>query len=96
MARKATGVQKALSYMRGALSTCVWSTGDRLPPILQLARDAGVSFVTMQKAVRILAQEGVLSVKTYPGIVVAGGGQPEPVPTAPVSTRWPCMAAMAP
>jgi DNA-binding LacI/PurR family transcriptional regulator/DNA-binding transcriptional regulator YhcF (GntR family) len=44
--------------------------------VQQLARNAGVSLVSMHRAVRNLGLQGSLVVKKHPGIIVAGGTPP--------------------
>lgn len=50
--------------------------GDRLPPIAQLASDAGVAVVTMWRAVRRLCAEGALTAAPRAGIRLHGAAPP--------------------
>lgn len=52
-----------------------------LPSVAELARKAGVAYVTMWKAVDMLRNEGVLEARPRRGIVVLDRGRPLPAPT---------------
>jgi DNA-binding transcriptional regulator YhcF (GntR family) len=52
------GIQKAFDFVREGLEKGKWQTGSRLPPVRALANEAGVSFVTMIKAIAALKSAG--------------------------------------
>jgi DNA-binding transcriptional regulator YhcF (GntR family)/DNA-binding LacI/PurR family transcriptional regulator len=69
MARPA--VDAALRFLRVGLARGVLRDGDRLPTIVELARQARVSGVSMSKAVATLVQEGLLDARRGRGIVLS-------------------------
>jgi len=54
-------LQRAVDYIRNGIHIGLFAAGHYLPPVRQLARTAEVSPVTMQKAVGLLREEGVLA-----------------------------------
>ena len=60
------------SALLDALSTGVWSPGDKLPPETEIAKVVGLSLGTVQKALAQLASEQVLIRRQGHGTFVAG------------------------
>jgi DNA-binding GntR family transcriptional regulator len=56
-------VAYAADYIRTGISNGNFEEGEFLPPVARIARDAGVSIVTMWKAVSALKDEGILQGK---------------------------------
>jgi DNA-binding LacI/PurR family transcriptional regulator/DNA-binding GntR family transcriptional regulator len=52
---------KAIAFLATRVESGLFAPGVALPPVRRLCRDAGVSYVTMWKAVARLRREGVLS-----------------------------------
>lgn len=75
---------RARAYVRSLIEDNHLSAGDRLPSVRQLARDAGMAYVSMQKAVRGLVAEGVVSARPRAGIRVLGDASPSASRAAPV------------
>jgi DNA-binding LacI/PurR family transcriptional regulator len=63
-------VDAAILYLRTAIDRRVWDAGDRLPTIVELARLARVSKVSMAKAVRALADQGIMDPRRRRGTVL--------------------------
>ncbi|MBD3242470.1 MAG: GntR family transcriptional regulator [Chitinivibrionales bacterium] len=63
---------RALRFLRGHLAQGHTAPGELLPGAKRLARMAGVSHVTMLKALRRLAGEGVVTIKPGAGTVYQG------------------------
>ncbi|MBD3242497.1 MAG: GntR family transcriptional regulator [Chitinivibrionales bacterium] len=83
------GQQRAIRF----LHHCLLSDTDRLPPIATLARQCGVAYATMWKAVRTLRSEGLLNVRQRRGIqrAVESHTVHRPVDACPapvVTPRW--------
>jgi DNA-binding transcriptional regulator YhcF (GntR family) len=66
-------IQQAMDFIRRAIADHRFPQGSTLPPIRRLTALAGVSYVTMWKAVSILGQQGVLTVVRGQLVKVAGG-----------------------
>ena len=65
--------------IRQRISRGVWSIGSRLPANEELAREFGVSRITIRQAVDLLQREHVLDARQGSGTYVIGG---------PVDDRW--------
>ena len=65
-------VEKAREYILSRLHRGGWCTGERLPALRQLAGMARVSYVSMWKAVRSLADSGLLTAVKGSGITAGG------------------------
>lgn len=76
-------VQKAKDFIIDKLKNQTWREGDRLPSIAALSGMAGVSLVTMWKAVGMLKRQG--SINTRRGSRIYAGAGRSTIP--PVSTR---------
>lgn len=87
-------LEKALRYLADQMHGARADRNARLPPIRRLASEAGVSYVSMWKAVRQLADEGRLVTNHRTGVRVAA-----PAPTSdradrqavihpPARTKW--------
>jgi DNA-binding LacI/PurR family transcriptional regulator/DNA-binding transcriptional regulator YhcF (GntR family) len=79
VARSTPAVDRAVQYIRSVLAAGGVS---RLPPVRVLACQAGVSYVTMVRAVRRLVGEGRLVAVQGRGTVVAGAQAPGAGPAA--------------
>jgi DNA-binding LacI/PurR family transcriptional regulator/DNA-binding transcriptional regulator YhcF (GntR family) len=55
-------VQKSLTHVREEIGSGTWQSGDRMPPIRVLAKQAQVSAAAMCSALSLLRDEGVISV----------------------------------
>ena len=55
------------------LAAGVWGPGDKLPPETEFARASGLSLGTAQKALNVLARDGVLARRHGHGTFVTGG-----------------------
>lgn len=53
-----------------------YAEGDRLPPIRQMAVDAGVSLVTMTRAMQVVAKRGLVSSRPGGGTIVTATREP--------------------
>ncbi|MBD3241282.1 MAG: GntR family transcriptional regulator [Chitinivibrionales bacterium] len=73
-------VHRAQAHLRQLLSSL--QNGEHLPPLRSLARDAGVSYATMQAAVKALHEQRALTVRHGSGIVAGGCSNRQP-PSAP-------------
>jgi DNA-binding LacI/PurR family transcriptional regulator/DNA-binding transcriptional regulator YhcF (GntR family) len=67
---KKTTVDRAIEYILQKIKAGFWKDGQRLPTLNQLAANSEVSRVTMHKAVKALAQKGIVSAKPGRGIIV--------------------------
>ena len=56
MKKRRPGIEKAVEFLAGYGTS--HPSGGKMPPIRTLARHAGVSFVTMWKAVRTVKESG--------------------------------------
>jgi DNA-binding GntR family transcriptional regulator len=54
-------IQDAVNFIKNAITAGRFPRGTALPPLRQLSREIGVSYVTLWKAVRMLQKQGVLS-----------------------------------
>src|SRR5512140_2115461 len=54
-------VQKAFDFVKHNLDHAIWQTGERLPSTPRLAQSAGVSPVTMLKALALLKSRGLIN-----------------------------------
>ena len=61
-------VEKATAYLSSGIRARKWKTGDRLPAMEQLAREAGVSLVSMWRAARSVAEQGLIHIRPRKGI----------------------------
>ena len=73
MSRKPTALLHARQFLAEKLKMAGLGSSERLPTIQQLASQAGVSHVTMLRAVRIFRRQGVLEVKHGKGIHILTG-----------------------
>ncbi|HEV8246346.1 MAG TPA: GntR family transcriptional regulator, partial [Polyangiaceae bacterium] len=73
-------VDAAVRFLRAGIERGIFGDGGRLPTMVELARCADVSKVSMTKAVAILVEEGLLDARRRRGILLRRH-QPEPVPT---------------
>ncbi len=88
-ARRRPARQRAREYVAGAAERLRGQGLERLPTVPQLARAASVSQVTMLRAVRLLRDEGVLTVSHGKGIRLAAGPMvPVPVPPRERRPYW--------
>jgi DNA-binding LacI/PurR family transcriptional regulator/DNA-binding transcriptional regulator YhcF (GntR family) len=67
-------VEKATAYLSTGLRARKWNAGDRLPAIELLAREAGVSLVTMWRAARSVAEQGLIDIRPRKGIYAGPAG----------------------
>jgi DNA-binding FadR family transcriptional regulator len=79
-------VEAALRLLRAGLARGVFRDGDRLPTMVDLARQARVSKASMSKAVSTLVREGLLDARRGRGIVLTRD-RAEPAPAARAPTR---------
>jgi DNA-binding LacI/PurR family transcriptional regulator/DNA-binding transcriptional regulator YhcF (GntR family) len=85
---KRPAVQKASDYIRINLERGVWQQGERLPATRKLAGQAGVSFVSMIKAIALQKSKGLIS-GIERGRIRAGSDLSERVPyVEPASAIW--------
>lgn len=63
--------KKALKYLETSLISGFWKPGERLPSLIELGKAAGVSEFTMGKAIHVLVEKGVLSIRPRKGIWVS-------------------------
>jgi DNA-binding FadR family transcriptional regulator len=61
--RSSTKLARAIGFVTDGIDAGLFDAEQRLPPVTQLAAQAGVSFVTMWKALARLRSDGVLSGK---------------------------------
>lgn len=71
-----SAVNRAIEYLEAVIPRVADSGASRLPTAAVMAARAGVSVVTMLKAVRCLRDRGLLSVRHGAGIHVASRGSP--------------------
>jgi DNA-binding GntR family transcriptional regulator len=77
-------VDAAVRFLRAGVRRGVFRAGERLPTILELARQAGVGKISMARGVHVLVKEGLLDARRKRGIVLARGRrEPAPVARAP-------------
>jgi DNA-binding LacI/PurR family transcriptional regulator/DNA-binding transcriptional regulator YhcF (GntR family) len=57
--------EKAFAFVKNSLDNKTWQPSERLPSIRSLARHAGVSLVTMFKAIKMLKENGLVSGAGY-------------------------------
>jgi len=89
-------VKNAEEFITGRISAGTWKPGERLPSIRVLAVHAGVSLVTMWKAVRNLGEGGVLEVVHGRNMRVASGHNHDAgrlpderlIPAVPSVRKW--------
>lgn len=62
--------EKAIAFLNNALKNGRWKPGDRLPNLVLLGKEAGVSHPVMGSAAQCLSKEGLLSVLRCSGIRV--------------------------
>lgn len=67
--------ERAAEYLHDAIA--VRAPAERLPPLRSMATACGVSYPTMQAAVRRLCMKGLLVSRQGSGVVVSGGNSPE-------------------
>lgn len=73
MPRRSTPkLRKAIEFIRRGIDRGLFVPGELLPPISRLARQAGVSYVTMWKAVTTLKQRSVLGGRPGHRLTIAG------------------------
>ena len=77
--RSAPKLRRAVEFIRGGIRGGLFVPGEYLPPVSRLARQAGVSYVTMWKAVTSLKQRSILSGRPGHRLTIAG----EPPPSSP-------------
>jgi DNA-binding GntR family transcriptional regulator len=80
-------IARALAYLRRFVAEATARRQHRLPPIRDMARDAGVSHGIMNNAVARLAEEGSLLVSRSRGVTIAQQDRPEST-AAPSGRRW--------
>jgi DNA-binding transcriptional regulator YhcF (GntR family) len=76
--KKRPAMAKAFKYLSEGFRSETWSAGESLPSLHRLARSAGVSLVTMWKAVQAFAEKGKLTVKMGGRITAAASPQSTP------------------
>jgi len=87
--QRISAVRTAVDFIQAQIGQGIWRTGDRLSTIDDLCEKAGVSYVSMWKAVNILADQKVLHVKRRTGIYV---GKP---PARPRDRQQPRVQSIA-
>lgn len=88
--------ERAAAFLHGRIASDQYPLGSRLPPIAALAREAGVSLVTMWKAAGRLQAQGVLHSVRHTGTVVTGAlTAPEPHPDAADARAQPAWEKLA-
>jgi len=88
MSRKPTALLHARQFLAEKLKMAGLGSSERLPTIQQLASQAGVSHVTMLRAVRIFRRQGVLEVKHGKGIHILTG-RSEYIPEKSIEDAFP-------
>jgi GntR family transcriptional regulator len=63
MTMRAYAVQKARAFLTNKLESGVWRDGEKLPTLIELARAAGVSHVSMGKALELLKKAGLVNAR---------------------------------
>ena len=85
LARERAALSRAQRYLDKLVDTAKQaSSSARLPTIMSMARSANVSKTTRIKAVRVLRDQGRLTVKTGSGVVLADSAQHEKAYAEPV------------
>lgn len=64
-------VDQVAAGLRGAIQSGTWAAGARLPGLREVAAELGVSYVVVHKAVRRLADDGLLIAQRKTGVRVA-------------------------
>lgn len=65
---KKTAIDHAVEYLETQINIGKWKNGDRLPPIVELAKLADRSVITIHGAIGILKSRGIITVKRGQGI----------------------------
>ena len=66
------------AQIAAAIATGELATGERLPPVRQLARDLGLAAGTVARTYRILESAGLVTTARGAGTTVAGSSSPTP------------------
>ncbi|MBD3244177.1 MAG: GntR family transcriptional regulator [Chitinivibrionales bacterium] len=86
MHRKSPALGRAVAFLRARIAG---NEGERLPGLRRLCGDAGVSLVTMHKAVAVLEREGLVRAVRGRGIEVVGvNAVPESVIQPDSGPKW--------
>jgi len=78
---------RAIAHVTASVTERGKTEGSKLPPLRRLAREAGVSILTMWKAIRKLREQGAVAVRHGSGIY-CGPSVPQPAPTPAREPKW--------
>ncbi|MBN8215952.1 MAG: substrate-binding domain-containing protein [Spirochaetes bacterium] len=67
-------VRDAVTLLQGRITSGAWRSGERLPGIRELSREMGASYVTLQKALKALTRQGLVTAERAQGCFVTRAG----------------------
>ena len=77
---KFPAIEDAIEYIKTKIDQHLWNPADKLPPVRDLARMAGVSAPTVCKAIAALRKEGVVKGAAHRRVQVTGEARKPPTP----------------